>query len=41
MEFEWDKNKNQTNIRVHAIDFHDARRANRNERKIYKEKCEK
>ena len=24
MEFEWDKNKNQTNIRVHEIDFIDA-----------------
>lgn len=90
MKFEWNEDKNKTNIRVHEIDFHDAaeifehsmvvkvdtrkdygeqrqvglgqlngavvvivftkrsnairiisiRRANRNERKIYKEKCE-
>ena len=91
MEFEWNEKKNQANIRVHEIDFHDAwrifdypmivktdtrkdygeqrlvglgqldravvvavftkrggvtriisiRRANRNERKIYEDKCKK
>ena len=24
MKFEWDENKNQTNIRKHGIDFYDA-----------------
>jgi len=24
IEFEWDSNKNQSNINVHGIDFHDA-----------------
>lgn len=24
MKFEWDDNKNETNIRRHGIDFHDA-----------------
>lgn len=25
MRFEWDNNKNESNIKKHALDFHDAR----------------
>ena len=35
MKFEWDENKNDSNIKRYGIDIKDARKATKNEQKKY------